>query len=167
MFSAAWRWGMQLRHGVQVVPPTALLTKERLDLIVKLRFFRHLKDGGDPDAERVYRWHIDKRTRGVEPGSWKRCVDDYVSACGDLLASITARGFDLRQPVPVGSNGRIRNGAHRIACCLLLGERVAVRAVDRPGTGRWGAEWFASRGMPSVEIEGLLKECESLCVNSK
>lgn len=150
-----------------MLPPVALLTTDRLDLIVKLRFFRHLKEGGNPDAERVYRWHIEKRTKGVEPGSWKRSVDDYVRACDDLYASIAGRGFDAAQPVPIGSNGRLRNGAHRIACCLLLGPRVAVHKVDKPGASLWGASWFARHGMPYAEIEGLIAECKTLCASLK
>lgn len=135
------------------VSPRSLLSLDRLDLAVKWRLFRHLIDGGDPDALAVYRKHIIGRTGGREPGCWKRCVEDYVSAARELLASMRARGFDPAYPVPVGSNGRIRNGAHRIACALALGIDVAIERIEKPGTAAlWDEEWLRRGGLTEAEI---------------
>lgn len=114
--------------------PSEFFTAERLDLIIKQRFFQHLLNGDDPYSEVLYRWHIEKRTGGREPGSWKQSVDDYVTACGALLTSMAERGFDHRHPVMVGTNGRLRDGAHRIACASVLGLRIRVDSHRKPGT---------------------------------
>jgi hypothetical protein len=131
-----------------------LLTPERLDLAIKWRMFRHLIAGGDAEAEAVYRAHILARTGGVEPGSWKASVEHYVAACGGLLASMQADGFDAARPVVIGSNGRLRAGAHRIGCAVAIGLPVGVRRVPQPGRARpWDAAYLAAGGLPRAAIE--------------
>lgn len=136
------------------VSPRSLLSPDRLDLAVKWRFFRHLIDQDDPDSVRVYREHIMGRTRGKEPGGSKRCVEDYVSGARELLISMQVRGFDARHPIPIGSNGRLRGGAHRLACALALGLDAAIDRIDRPGTAApWDAAWMLSHGMDRTDVE--------------
>jgi hypothetical protein len=140
-----------------------LLTPLRLDLPIKWRFFRCLAGRYDEDAEAVYRAHILGRSGGVEKGSWKRNVDDYVWACWTLLPSMQANGFDAAHPVIVGPNGRIRNGAHRIACAIATGDMVAVRRSTEPGRSRpWDAEWMRRTGLPATDIARAEKDLESL-----
>jgi hypothetical protein len=128
-----------------------LLTDERLDVVVKWRLFT-----GEPGAETLYRWHILQRTGGVERRSWKTSVDDYVTAARELASSMRARGFDPATPVILGSNGRLREGAHRLACGLALGLDVAVRIDGKPGRAApWGAAWFRRHGLPENEIARL------------
>jgi hypothetical protein len=135
------------------VSPRSLLSADRIDIAIKWRLFRHLIEGGDPESLAVYRKHIMGRTGGREPGGWKRCAEDYVSGARELLASMKAHGFDPAHPVPVGSNGRIRNGAHRIACALALGIDVIVRRIDKPGTAApWDEHWLRRGGLNDGEI---------------
>ena len=109
--------------------------------------------GGDGEAVSVYRAHILGRTGGVERGSWKASVNDYVAACGRLLESMQFFGFAEAHPVIIGSNGRIRAGAHRTACAIALGINVAVRRVAEPGRSRpWDADWMRRTGMPAADI---------------
>lgn len=145
------------------VEPAELVTPRRLDLAVKWRFLRHLKQADDRDSERVYRWHIERRTKGREPGSWKQTTDQYVTACGTLLASMMDRGFDSRSPVRVGSNGLLMGGAHRIACSLLLGERVRVLHDERPGKAApWGRDWFAMHCCPEADLARIERDYERM-----
>lgn len=133
--------------GPSSVDAWTLLTPERLDIAVKWRFLRHLIEGGDPDSERVYRWHIEKRTGGVEPRSWKRSVDEYVTAALMLATGMRVDGFDPDYPLEYGANGRLRDGAHRLSCALLLGVPALVRRVDRDGTATWSEDWFRRNGI--------------------
>lgn len=144
------------------VHPRTLLTPERLDLVVKYRYFLHLRDGGNAEAAELYRWHIMQRTNGVEPGSWKLCIADYESSAFELFRSMQMKGFSVSKAVPIGSNGRIRGGAHRIACALVLDYHVAVQRLEKPGRSIWGADWFLANGMPVPQVKELLQECESL-----
>lgn len=139
--------------------PLVLFLPERLDLVVKARFFRHLRDGGDPDSERVYRWHVEQRTGGREPRSWKQSVDDYLHAAAELLASMGRHGFDPQCQVPVGVNGILRNGAHRVACAYVLGEKINIAYAHTPsGAAPWGEQWFASQGFAPADLAQLIHD---------
>ena len=44
---------------------------DRLDIAVKYRFFRHLMRRDDPDAARLYRWHIWRAMNNSRrPANW-------------------------------------------------------------------------------------------------
>ena len=137
------------------VNASTLLTSERYDIPVKWRFIRHLAEGGDPDSERVYRWHIEKRTGGREPRSWKRSVDDYVAALAVLLAGMRVDGFDANYPVVLGANGRLRDGAHRVACALFLGLPVLAVTDPRDGSATWGLDWFRRHDMGPADLQRI------------
>lgn len=122
--------------------PQNLLKFERLDIAVKWRYFYYLYYGLDHDAERIYKWHIEKRTNGKEPRSWKQSIEDYVSSCKELLKNMKEEGFNPDWPIEYGKNGRLRDGAHRIACALLLGLNVYFKIVPLDGTARWSEKWF-------------------------
>lgn len=145
------------------IEPRLLLTPRRLDLAIKWRFFRHLIEGSDEDSRRVYRWHIQQRTGGKEARSWKVCVEDYVSAARELLASMQLRGFDPECPVRFGSNGLLMEGAHRIACALALGECVWIETLGRPGNSSpWDEEWLRKDGVSEADLARVLSDFAGL-----
>jgi hypothetical protein len=141
------------------------VTPRRWDLAVKWRLFRHLIKGNDPDAERVYRWHIQARSgermkRGEPTDKWKRSVDDYVDYCPILLLSMKSQGFT--SVIPVDQDGELLDGSHRIACAIALDIPVIPYVVMRerrirdPASGKewppaWGEEWFVKEGCPDLE----------------
>lgn len=145
------------------VDPRSLLTPLRLDIAIKARFFQHLAAGGDPDAERLYRWHIETRTGGREPGGSKLSTDDYVSSCAALLASMRGRGFDPEYPIIIGSNGRLKAGAHRLACALVVGCGVVFQTDRKPSTAQnWGAVWLMNSGISPDDLVRVEKDWERL-----
>lgn len=141
---------------LEVVDPYSLLTPQRMDYVVKHRFFKHLLSGGDPDSERVYRWHIDRRTGGNEPRSPKNTVDDYVAACPILLGSIQKDGFRPDGVVKIAPDNRIvGSGAHRISICLLLKMPILIQRVNRFPRTSWGRDWFVAAGMSQSDLADL------------
>lgn len=148
---------------LEEVDPYTLLTPLRMDYVVKVRFFRHLLNGGDPDSERVYRWHIDKRTGGNEPRSPKNTVDDYVAACPLLLASIQKDGFHPDGAIKVAPDNRIvGSGAHRVSICLSLRKPILIHRVDRVPKLEWGRDWFVANGMSPDDLKELDRGWEEL-----
>lgn len=149
---------------LQWVDARSLLTHRRLDYIIKWRFFRHLIDGGWPQAEETYRWHIWHRTCGNEPNSPKATVEDYVVACSALVASLEDKGFDPAHAVRIGSNGLIvGTGAHRIACCIALDTPIAIHRVDRlPKPPLWHRGWMMAKGMAGADVAGIEADLEML-----
>jgi hypothetical protein len=141
---------------LESVDPYTLLTPLRMDYVIKVRFFRHLLNGGDPDSERVYRWHIEKRTGGNEPRSPKNCVDDYVRACPVLLESIRINGFQPRGAVKIAPDNRIMgSGAHRMSICLLLKKPILIYRVNKFPKKEWGRDWFVFAGMSKADLADL------------
>jgi len=120
----------------------------------------------DPDAERVYRWHIEKRSghrmqAGLATDKFKRSVDDYVDFAGMLYASMVARGFHHGGVVPVDQNGELLDGSHRVACAIALDIPVIpyLRMRERRAWApAWGEEWFLENGCPAEDLERIRRD---------
>lgn len=140
--------------------PRNLLTPKRLDYVIKWRFLRHIVEDDDPDSERVYRWHIQQRTGGREPQSWKRSVDDYVACCGELIESLVARGFRSK-PLPVGRNGIVLAGAHRLAAAIALQMPVPIQRMPKPGL-TWDEAELRRCGMLVADLERVVADYDRL-----
>lgn len=157
--------------GRQVdVAPLDLLTPERLDVVVKWRFARHLIDGGDPRSAEVYRWHIMVRTGGNEANPAKRGLEDYVEHFRALLTLMDQNGFDRRFGIHYsGVNRRLfatsvgGGGAHRIAAALALGIKT-IPGVEYSDAGRytWGEGWFRRHGLPEADLGRILEDYRCL-----
>lgn len=138
-----------------------------MDLAVKWRFFRHLYGGEDPDSERVYRWHIEKRSgarieAGLATDKWKTKIDDYVSSATGLFKSMSLNGFDERYPVPIDPDGELLNGSHRVACALAL-EIPYIPVELRPEyvwAPPWDYLWFcgAKDSKYSADVRRILED---------
>lgn len=139
-----------------------MLVQERLDIAVKWSFFRFLQTGIDPDSEQLYRWHIEKRTGGIEKRSWKKTVDDYIWACSNLLWCISRFGFDANYPIRTGKNGWLLDGAHRLACALLLELDVYYVIENRDGTAAWGESWFVRNKINPEDLEKIKRTWDNL-----
>jgi hypothetical protein len=136
---------------------------ERADIAIKWRFFRHLINGGDPDSARVYRWHIETRTGGIEKRSWKKTVDDYVLAAGALAFSMQAGGFDPSQPVVICPKGKLRDGAHRISCALATGSLIRFERHNQPSRARpWCSQYLKDAGIMPGDLERVLQDWKRL-----
>lgn len=151
------------------IDPLFLVTPRRYDIAVKTRFFYHQFRGDDPDAERIYRWHIEKRcgrrfARGLPADGWKRNVNDYVTSAKILLTLIQKHGFVAEHAAPIDPNGELLDGAHRVSCALALGiKKIPVtmeqRRVSAPP---WGREWFVANGMGYEDLERLCRDWKNL-----
>lgn len=142
--------------------PLRLLTPRRWDIAVKWRFFRRLLGGDDPDAERVYRWHIEKRRKAnarlnIGMDGNKAADTAYVPAARALFGSMRRQGFQPYCPVPVGRNGEILDGAHRTACAIALGlgEVPCEASATIAWAPHWGRSWFVENDMPQADLDRL------------
>lgn len=145
------------------------MTLRRLDLAVKWRFFRSLLEGNDKDAERVYRWHIEKRSgarmrAGLATDQWKRSVDDYVETARGLLESFALMRAWGGAPVPVDPSGELLDGSHRVACALALGvEHIPAKREGRPvWAPSWGFSWFVHHGMRGDDLTRVVSDWDKM-----
>lgn len=132
---------------------------------MKWRLFNHLSGGDDPDAERVYLWHIEKRREDgfvdgakAPPGD-PRWQHIYLRDAKALHASMWAKGFDPEQAIPVDGFGEILGGAHRLACALALGLPVKTyRGQRKIWPPAWDRDWFVAHGMADDDLARLDKD---------
>lgn len=55
-------------------------------------------------------------------GTPKNSADDFINSFDALIQSLKKKGYaNTLPPIPLGSNGEIQDGAHRLAACMALG----------------------------------------------
>ena len=153
-----------------LLPARSLVTRRRYDLAVKWRFFRHHLHGGDPAAERVYRWHITTRIEsnrragfGMDVGK-PQDASVYVEEAHKLAASMLRYGFLTACAIPLDCNGELLNGSHRTACNMAMGlETIPVVMCDRRVKApAWGEAWFIAHGCPAEDLDRIRRDWQSL-----
>lgn len=126
---------------------------------MKWRLFRHLTGGGDPGAERAYRWHIALRRRSGFVDGAKPDVEAFVPLAGALLLSMQNFGYHKTFPIPVDPNGDILGGAHRLACAIALGIPAWIEPrPERAWAPAWGLRWFMDRDFPDDDVKRLVDD---------
>src|SRR5215831_2473824 len=148
-------------YGSMLDSPLRFFTHDRLDLVVKYRFFEMLKRSGKvSEAQEMYKRHIFARTGGIEPGnSTKTDLDLYVTSARVLFERMVMIGYDRAEPIPVDQWGRLRDGAHRVACAAVLGLQVELFDVNAQFPIRqWGIDWFLANGFSKKYVNGLLDQ---------
>lgn len=126
-----------------------LFPSHRMDLIIKYLYFSrsHLTpvEGlfqGEKVYEELYKYHIEKRTKGKENATpeekqegleSKNSVDCYIKRAQDLKDSMSTHGFLPKWTVKMYECGAPLNGAHRIACAESLGIPTIIERVRGRG----------------------------------
>lgn len=145
---------------MQFISPYKLLFPERLDIACKYLFFREIqKQTANSDVIHLYTKHIMKRTGGVEKvdkfvpdQSRKMCIDDYIESAKDLFEKMRKHGFDDAYPIHYYEHG-ISNGAHRLACSLVLQlETIPVKKVIPEKYVTWDEQWFIDNKFTDNEV---------------
>jgi hypothetical protein len=134
---------------VEYVPAISLITSERLDLAIKLRFIdSFLKGKDDFRSKFLYKesMRIISNNKFIEPGDAnKTSFEDYLNTFLDLANNIKQNGFELSiSCIPLSENGIPLDGAHRIAICAALGLDIAVVYTDEPDF-KYDVKFFESR----------------------
>ena len=121
----------------------------------------------DPDAERVYRWHIKQRTRGNEPRSWKSDIEDYITVCKALKKDMFRNGYNHEFPLQYGRNGKLMAGAHRLACSIALDIEPVCVIVATDGNTTWDQDWFIDHGIGKADLQQIKADLKHLRKKAK
>lgn len=128
----------------------------RFDLLPKYLYARQRLAGRDAAwSTRLYERHIHAFNRAVEgDGSGKQGTTAYRGCFDALIDDVARRGFDAaRSVVPLGENGSVVDGAHRVAACAAASTPVAiVRLAPRP---RYDHALFLARRLDADSIEHI------------
>lgn len=109
---------------------TLMLNQKRFDLIFKYLYAKK------PNAYNRYAYIEHLRTlngfheQNPSDGP-KESPEDFLNAYDALIQSFKNGGYDAsRDAIPIGPNGDIQDGAHRLSACAALGLSVPTEATD-------------------------------------
>jgi hypothetical protein len=125
-----------------------LLSINRLDVVVRFLFFREiLKNNSDFEIESLYARTMLSRHGASEALSFfsfdnKQGITSFIANAKKLLVSIKEEGFKKEYYVPLAKDLGLYNGAHRIAACMALNEKVWIRYCGENGIKDFTFEWF-------------------------
>ena len=146
-----------------------MLKSRRLDLIFKYLYVVH---GGEGYFKRAYLENIQCfngfHEGNPSDGRPKVGRDAFVASFDGLIASIKDRGFDDSCAVPVGGNGEINDGAHRLAIAAALGMEIPIRGDSASSCYDW--RFFRRQHMDEAVMDfGALEfvklNCNAYVVN--
>ncbi len=138
--------------NVRRVRARSLLTPERFDLFAKL-YYIETRDSGQVElAREVYEKHIlafnpDRREPGRED---KNSVRDFIDAFDSLIERFRIEDFDENiSLVPVGENGCILDGSHRVAALAYYDKDVVIAEFQGVVPKcPFDYRYFLDRGLP-------------------
>ncbi|MCR5449554.1 MAG: hypothetical protein K6F23_09160 [Solobacterium sp.] len=154
------------------VPADLLVNRNRLDLMAKVLYLK-LRETAPAYAEKLYLEHIRIMTKGsfVEAGSTKTGKAAFIDAFNTLFEGMKHSGYSADAlPVPVDEDMQAMDGAHRIACALMLGIPVKIiRLPVKAEFDRYSYEWFRERGIEEWCLDQMVLEYvhrkQTACLN--
>lgn len=147
-------------HRVAMCKPDELRVNKRFDVMAKYLYAKHRMIGGGLEwASRIYEEHLLCHGNYTEgDGSGKVCFDDYVSKYDELLDSIRDNGFlEDKGYIPVGRDGVIIDGTHRLAACLLYDRPLYTVEFDVDVDG-YDYKQFMLRGLRQESLDAMALE---------
>ena len=123
------------------------LKQKRFDLIYKYIYLKY------PNNEFVKNAYVENIRAfndfiEIEPsdGIPKNTANDFINSFENLYVSIKNNGFDeTKGVIPIGDNGEISDGAHRLAVCAYLNKSVEIENDGR--NDLYDYKFFIKRNM--------------------
>lgn len=127
-----------------------LITPCRFDLMAKYLYVKY-KDV--PFFKELYHQHILTFNNCFEaadptvPNSivTKTKIGDFFKEFDNLIENMKSNGFDTTFPIPVGSNGVIWNGSHRLITSLFLNKSPTIKYLNSPADVNYNYKFFINR----------------------
>lgn len=146
-----WKLNSNHRLNVEFVDAKQFLCPSRFDLIAKIFYIDCRENGKDLDlAQLIYKEHIRAFSLGTftEPGTEdKNTIEKYFSAFDKLIDDIKENGFDYTKSiVPVGKNGSIIDGSHRVAIAWYYNLQLPIVRIENRSKD-YNFEFFKERGL--------------------
>lgn len=142
--------------------PSLFICPERADLMAKYIYAKQREWNVNCDfGLNVYYHHLRVWNHFWELDPPKQCFDDFRIAFDNTLDSIKNEGFKSSLgAIPIGSNGILCNGAHRLTACLLYKKNVFVE--QKPNEcSPWGFDYFEKQGLDEKYLDAMaLQYCE-------
>lgn len=149
-------------YEVEYINAKELITKDRIDLIAKLKYIEFKEKGYNLSfIKELYTAHIEAFSLGTftEPGNEKKnSIEEYFKTFDHLIENIKNNGFDETVSIiPVGSNNVILDGSHRVAIAAYLNLDVPIIRFENISV-IYDAQFFRDRLLDSIYIDYLVSE---------
>lgn len=149
--------------------PLDLVSADRLDVFARTEFaLRRVQGQSDNWTRTLYRAFLAANQvdgSELENGS-KASVRDYLQSFEWVIDSIEERGF---QPefgaIPV-RDGRLVNGAHRVAAALVTNQQVFTAASDETAAS-YDYRWMRRRGLSPLFIDAMAMNLLRMSVRAR
>lgn len=93
--------------------------ENRLDVIIKYLYVKAYVENNNYDYyKKLYLNSIKVINGGIEDE--KKSIEDFLFNFNKLIDSIKKKGFNKKYSIPIGKDGIILNGAHRLAVCMYF-----------------------------------------------
>ena len=142
-----------LTEQLTQISPHKLLKANRLDLAVRYLVAKDILHGRENERNlSLYTRMILARADAYEGMDYfseyaREGTQEYLNAMRGLCNSMRENGFDREKFVPIGNNGILLNGAHRVSVALALEEDIWVKRYNgQTGNENYGMEWFEENG---------------------
>jgi hypothetical protein len=134
-----------------IIPTGALLslqyhngTFQRYDIILRSLTANGIHEGSHSYKDEYHAMQI------ARTGTCK--YDDFFQ----LVNSVSSDGLSPQYPIPISEEGKILDGAHRMACAIYFNlPYVHARVYQRRDVIHYGREWFSSHGFSTDTIHQL------------
>ncbi|MBS9775215.1 hypothetical protein KGV52_00720 [Candidatus Gracilibacteria bacterium] len=148
---------VQILSEIEEVDASSLISYDRLDIMAKILF---LQNQDKPFFQKLYLDSIQYLNGFNEKNEKdKQGKEAFLQKFIETFNSIKEKGFTIQEGViPIGKDGLILDGAHRVAICYVLGLKVPVVKIDNEGGFKYNASYYKVTGFNTIFIEYLLLE---------
>lgn len=165
------------KYEIGRVPARSLICANRFDLMAKWTYIDARERGISLDfATRVYKDNINAFSCGsfIEPGvKDKDSFQKYLDTFNNLIDDIKGEGFNENKSIiPVGMNGSIFDGSHRVAIAAYFDKEVTiVRFSEKNPANDYDYRYFrkylmsdANMGLMARYYVSVKKSCYFACI---
>ena len=117
----------------------------RFDLMAKYLYIKY-NEIQSPFYKELYHQHfITFNNCWEHPGDKKTKIEDFINAFNELIRDMKNNGFNKEYPVPIGRNGIIINGAHRLVTSFYFNKETYLKLLEEYGCPGYNYKFFLER----------------------
>lgn len=150
------------KYNIEYISARELVVPERIDLIAKIKYVESYDKKLDTEYfKELYRETIEAFSGAtyVEPGNPnKNSFDKYLNTFNELIDDIKQNGIDPNKSIiPVGNNGAILDGAHRVSIAAYYNLDVPIIRFEN-ANANFNIEFFKKNLLDTDYINYLMLE---------
>lgn len=123
-----------------------LISPCRFDLMAKFLYVKHhnIKTNTDFFID-LYKSHINTFNGCWEYPGTKVNIQEFIDEFNKLIENMKNNGFNKKYPIPIGTNGIIVNGSHRLMTSYFLNIDTYFKKADVVGEYMYNYSFFLNR----------------------